>query len=82
MGLGGSDSARILCQFSSILYRQGHRERLPQRSNFHIGKYLIESWYSSAPELLTGKPIPLLWRLRVTLKQQIILTSIFTLAGL
>ena len=32
--------------------------------------------------LLSRKPIPLLWRLRVTLKQQIILTSIFTLAGL
>ncbi|MDI1487512.1 MAG: hypothetical protein OHK93_006782, partial [Ramalina farinacea] len=26
-------------------------------------------------------PIPLLWRLRVTLRQQVILTSIFTLAG-
>ena len=28
------------------------------------------------------QPIPLLWRLRTTLKQQIVLTILFTLAGL
>ena len=28
------------------------------------------------------QPIPLLWRLRTTLKQQIVLTALFTLAGL
>ena len=28
------------------------------------------------------QPIPLLWRLRTTLKQQIVLTTLFTLAGL
>ncbi len=33
-------------------------------------------------QLTSEQPIPLLWRLRTTLKQQIILTALFTLAGL
>ena len=82
VGLSGSDRTGVMYQFSRILYRQRHRKRLPQRSNFRIGKHLIEFLYPHVHELLNEKPIPLLWRLRVTLRQQIVLTSIFTLAGL
>lgn len=32
--------------------------------------------------LIQSQPIPLLWRLRTTVRQQIVLTAIFTLAGL
>ena len=46
---------------------------------------LVSIYYLPYP-LVSGslikQPIPLLWRLRVTLKQQIILMSLFTLAGL
>ena len=41
------------------------------------------SFQAGGNGLLTfGQPIPLLWRLRTTRKQQIILTALFTLAGL
>ena len=32
--------------------------------------------------LILGQPIPLLFRLRATVKQQLVLTALFTLAGL
>lgn len=52
--------------------------------NFLI--FILVSHYQTiirSPGLLTmSKPIPLLWRLRTTTRQQIILSAIFTLAGL
>ena len=71
-----------MCQFPCILHWQRHRERCPQCSDIHFGKNLTGLLYPYVHGLLTGKPIPLLWRLRVTLRQQIILMTIFTLAGL
>ena len=54
----GSGRTRVMCQLPCILYRQRHREHLPQCSDIHIGKHLIGVSYPHVRGLTKWKADP------------------------